>query len=346
VGGLLVASLALLLLHRNHPYLASKYIWWPKWCASPDSIRSINSVGRTKRPKSALSHPPLLPTTYLAAPRHNGSAGVGQTPDVPGPVQVPDRAWITRHAPNPAPASLEIQPLSPRARPGTAIPPAPHAMPGSSSPLQGGPAGTGQPAIPDPLAQPSKAAGAGHMAGSLVGAGEHFRSAAASQQPGHHRPLSIRAPPNSIVLPAAAAPLLQALRPTAVRKTPQAGSVAPQASCRPSSQGQPSQHGTARTQAQACAGQQDEAPYSRAQQLALIENELKDIRQGFLSAAITSMQSRLGSTELYKTTTIKRPQEGSSTGSKPSDGSSSAGSPAEAALADHIPGLVLFDTLG
>jgi hypothetical protein len=240
VGGLLLASLALLLLHRYHP---SKYIWWPKWCANPEGSGSSKSVENTDW--------------------HNSLAAAGQAPDVHGVVLVADRAWVTRHAPSPGPAGLEMQHLSPRAKPGTATPSAPLAMPGSSSPLQGGPAGTGQPAL--------ASSPAGHRASSLAGAGEHQ-----GQQPGHHRPLSIRAPPQSIVLPAAAAPLLQALQPTSVKSNPQAGSVAPQAVGRPSSLEQPPQQGTART---------------RTQQLALIERELKDIRKVLGTATTSSAPS-------------------------------------------------------
>jgi hypothetical protein len=134
-----------------------------------------------------------------------------------------------------------------------------------------------------------------------------------------------------------------------VKSAPQAGSVAPRGAGRPSTLPQPPQQGTDSTLGPHSEGQ-DEAPVSRAQQLALIEKELKEIRQGLVSSISTSLQSRAGSSEVHRATTSDWTYGGqtSSTGSKllGSTSYSSGGSNAKAVLADHIPGLVLLDTLG
>jgi hypothetical protein len=175
----------------------------------------------------------------------------------------------------------------------------------------------------------------------------------AATEPSLQQPLP-HVRPHSIVLPARASALLAPLR-----QVPQQGRATRAASAQDqvaSSSLDFSTPGTGLSNPEQsslhwyCIGQ-DEAPYSRAQQLALIENELKEIRQGFLSEAAASAKSVAGSSGLHaQATTPDRPQgdQTGSTGGKLSGNTSysSAGSPAEAVIADHIPGLVLVDTLG
>jgi hypothetical protein len=172
----------------------------------------------------------------------------------------------------------------------------------------------------------------------------------------------LRVRPDTIILPAKASALLGSTRsqpPTQVEVRPQQGTYAASTQDQAVSTGMSfSMPGTGFSDPEHSSPVQahdskDHTSQSRAQQLALIERELKEIRQNLLMAHTSSQVMPSATGDCAAGASIHQGFHHGRTGSINSKQTSSASHDTNgcwgqsgAALADHIPGLLLVDTLG